>query len=187
MPAGQNWWQTSNIGPGSNYGYGGTPGSGSPWRSPLDAKRSGAGPSQNDYPDGYLGSIIDRRQDKLMGNVSSRLTDRNYQRGVHVGEKVDKSEYFWPTSGTVRPEAGIENQMRSTINANNGNTFDAPRQTQAGTPAEKLVNMGKDSVVDPGERDELYRQYGVNPNMKDVIIDPVRAEKMRRMLPGMSA
>lgn len=187
MPAGQNWWQTSNIGPGSNYGYGGTPGAGSPYKSPLDARRSGAGPSQNDYPDGYLGSIIDRRQDKLMGKVSGRLTDKNYQRGTHVGDKIDSNEYLWPDAGTVRPEAGIENQMRSRINPDNGFTYDAPRQTQAGTPTERLAHLGKASITDPVERDELYKQYGVNPDMKDLIIDPVRAAKMRKMLPGMSA
>lgn len=182
MPAGQNWWQTSNMGPGSNYGYGGTPG---PWKSNLDAKRSAATPTSTDYPDGYLGTIIDRRQDKLLGKVNSRLTDRNYQRGVHVGEHIDRSEYFW--QGPVNMESGIQNQMNAHINRLNGNTYDVPRQKPSGSPVEKLTNLGKDSVTDPAERDELYRQYGVNPSMKDIVIDPVKAEKMKRMLPGLSA
>lgn len=179
MPAGQNWWQTSNIGPGSNYGYGGTPG---PWKSNLDAKRSAAAtPTATDYPDGYLGTIIDRRQDKLMNKVGSRLNDRSYQRGVHVGEHVDPNEYHW--QGQVNMTSGIQNQMNARVNRLNGNTYDVPRQKPSGSTVERLVNLGKDDITDPAERDELYRQYGVNPNMKDIIVDPVKAEKMRHMLP----
>ena len=40
------------------------------------------------YPDGYLGTITDRQQDKLLGAVQSRLTDRSYQRGVHKAREA---------------------------------------------------------------------------------------------------
>src|ERR1700749_4876529 len=66
-----------------------------PWRSAMDAERSGAGPHPNDWPDGYLGTIVGRRQDRVLHKIQSRLTDRSYQRGVHVGEKMGSDCYFW--------------------------------------------------------------------------------------------
>ena len=68
------------------------------YRDILDARRSVATPRtpNAEYPDGYLGNVNSRREDRLLQAVQSRLTQRNYQRGVHKGEKLDTSDYFWP-------------------------------------------------------------------------------------------
>lgn len=48
------------------------------------------------YPDGYLGTITNRRQDKLQGAME-RNNQRSYQRGVHKGERIDPGDYLWPS------------------------------------------------------------------------------------------
>src|SRR5437763_11635062 len=66
------------------------------YRSGLDARRSAGGADRvpsAEYPDGYLGTITARRDDRLLKNVQSRLTERSYQRGVHKGERVDPQDY----------------------------------------------------------------------------------------------
>jgi len=82
--------------PGSQvYGGGGTPLVGA--HSIMDARRmmlTGRAPQAN-YPDGYLGTIIDRRQDRLMTALQGRVTERNYQRGVHKGVHIDYKDYYW--------------------------------------------------------------------------------------------
>lgn len=97
--------------PGSANTYGG--GGGYPLvgaRSILDARRMmlGARAPQANYPDGYLGTLIDRRQDRLMTAVQGRVTERNYQRGVHKGEHIDLIDYFWTSH--VNLEAGLKAQ-----------------------------------------------------------------------------
>lgn len=108
-----NWSYNPPMGVGQQgsvvqNGNGGTPLIGA--RSIADARRmmqTGRAP-QAQYPDGYLGTIIDRRQDRLMINVQGRLTQRSYQRGVHKGEHIDYSDYVWPE--WLNPESGLKNQ-----------------------------------------------------------------------------
>lgn len=79
------------------------------FRDGLDADRSrwntipGA-----DYPDGYLGTIRSRRDDRLLDRLKNRQNQRSYQRGVHKGEMVDRADYFWPANFT--PMTGLERQ-----------------------------------------------------------------------------
>ena len=95
--------------PGASATYGG--GGGWPLvgaRSILDARRMmlGARTPQAQYPDGYLGTLIDRRQDRLMTAIQGRVTQRSYQRGVHKGEHLDLTDYFWTSH--LNPEAGLK-------------------------------------------------------------------------------
>lgn len=140
------------------------------YRDALDARRSGAGQiPQAAYPDGYLGTIVDRRQDKLLGAVQNKLTNRSYQRGVHKGERVDPRDYYWTPE--VNPQLGIEYEARGL------------KWTQQGSPAERLAHMGKNAITSPEEVDALARQYGVDPGMREQQIDPVRSARMKRLLP----
>lgn len=140
-------------------------------RDILDARRSmpGAHTPSAEYPDGYLGTIIDRREDRLLKSVQSRLTQRSYQRGVHKGERVDPQDYYW--SDEVNPQKALEYQARGL------------KWTQRGNQVERLAHLGKTGVSSPGEMAEIYRKYGVDPQVREEI-DPIRQERMRKLLPN---
>lgn len=69
-----------------------------PWvRSVLDARRMMYKRTPDaEYPDGYLGTIIDRRSDRMFDSLKARVNQRSYQRGVHLGERIDPGDYLWP-------------------------------------------------------------------------------------------
>src|SRR5262245_3802969 len=48
------------------------------------------------YPDGYLGTINSRRQDRVLDGLKARLNQRPYTRGIHKGERIDARDYLWP-------------------------------------------------------------------------------------------
>lgn len=184
-----NWWVSGgNPGPsvpgGTTYGGGGSIGGTAgavQYRSPLDAKRAAAGQlPQAEYPDGYLGTIIDRQQDKLLASVQERLTDRSYQRGVHKGAKIDGSDYFWDTS-VVDPMGRIRAESRA---VNTGYTMQVRRYAPTGNPVERLAHMGKTAGLSTPEQMGIAKQYGVSVAMNPVVIqDPGRKERMMKMLP----
>src|ERR1035438_2312014 len=125
---------------GAEGGGGGTPAPVAGYRDYLDAARSGAfGKGRTGdatYPDGYLGGDADsRRNEKLASAVSGRLTDRHYQRGVHAGVKMDRTQYFWPEE--CPPDAGIARMMHARPN---GNTLEVQRSGPVLSPVERLVH-----------------------------------------------
>jgi hypothetical protein len=63
---------------------------------------------QSEYPDGYLGTITSRRGDRILDSLKARVNQRSYQRGVHLGERIDPGDYLWPEG--VTPLDGIERQ-----------------------------------------------------------------------------
>jgi hypothetical protein len=151
--ANQNW---QSLGAGGFYGYNMQTGAGTPVaRDTLDSARIGVGrvPSA-EYPDGYLGTIRSRRDDRLLDSIKSRVNQKSYQRGVHKGERIEPSMYFWPQE--FNSDMGIQRQMRAVPDASRGATvYRAARfapQTQL-TPAPHLVNDGKSNLVSdaPGE------------------------------------
>lgn len=152
--------------PGSNAGYGAGSAQAIRFRDPLDARRSMVGQTPDaQYPDGYLGTIQSRREDRLLKNLQNRLTNRSYQRGVHKGEKIDPSDYFWPAdfndkTGLLYEEAGMH-------------------WTASGSPLEHLVNGGK-----PGPQDmaRLRGQYGIVDKAPNSVVDPARQATLKAML-----
>jgi hypothetical protein len=94
--------------PPQNYGAPGnanaTGGGGGPFfRDAMDARRSMYNQTPEAmYPDGYLGTINTRRGDRLLDNLKNRQNQRSYQRGVHKGERIDPSDYYWP--GAMQPD-----------------------------------------------------------------------------------
>ena len=48
------------------------------------------------YPDGYLGTIKTRREDRMLNSLKRRMNNRPYTRGIHKGERIDTTDYFWP-------------------------------------------------------------------------------------------
>jgi hypothetical protein len=125
-----------------------------------------------EYPDGYLGTINDRRRDRVMEGVQKRLTDRSYQRGVHKGDVIDHSDYFWPDVGAVNPQAGLLYEAQGL------------RWTQSGDVSERLAHMGKNTALTPAEMGALQQKYGISEVMAD--IDPVRSERLKKLLPSAS-
>jgi hypothetical protein len=175
-----NWWVqeygfTGTLA-GSNFGSGGNPNAAAAtgalqFRSPVDRERAAGGKlSQAEYPDGYLGNIIDRRSDRLIQAVKNTLTARSYQRGVHKGSRIDPKDYLWPEGG-VTPGAGLERQQATAAPA--GNTTLVARFAPLGDPVERLAHMGKTAGMatpgDLGNKMAEARAYGVSPSMNPII------------------
>jgi len=152
----QNW---QSLGGGGLNGYNNQGGAGTPVaRDDMDASRIGVGrvPSA-EYPDGYLGTIRSRRDDRLLDSIKNRVNQKAYQRGVHKGERIEPSMYYWPEQ--VHPMMGIERQMKARqVNINGAVVYQSERsapQTSL-TPAPHLVNDGKANTQanQPGTIDE---------------------------------
>lgn len=179
-----NWQYLAAGQPGAPVqgGGGGNPAL-SGYRSIQDARRAaapvGGRTPQAEYPDGYLGNVNDRREDRLLTSIQSRLTQRNYQRGVHKGDAVDPRDYYWPDD--VNPQAGIEAQSQAVMNEDG--LFITPRWTQEGsTPAEQINHMGKNHLLSPKDFDQLANSVGVATPSNQ--INPVRSQSMSRLLPS---
>lgn len=128
------------------------------FRDVLDQRRSGYRRTpEAEYPDGYLGTITDRREDRLLQAVQqSRLTQRSYQRGIHKGERIDPTDYQWSTQ--FNPMTGIELESQ-------GRKF-AP----IGTSNDHLVAEGKLPLPRGAE--------GI------VSLETHRADQLRRLAPS---
>lgn len=137
----QNW---QSLGANGLHGYNNQGGQGMPIaRSDLDAVRIGTGrvPSA-EYPDGYLGTIRSRRDDRLLDSIKSKVGQKAYQRGVHKGERIEPSMYFWTQE--FNADSGIKRQMRAKFDPTAG-VYRVPRDAPRThlTPAPHLVNDGK--------------------------------------------
>lgn len=99
------------------------------FRNAKDARLASFGASpDSQYPDGYLGTITNRRQDKIQSAVV-RQNQRSYTRGVHKGESVNPSDYMWPSGFNLYTGINLEKK---------GKKF-AP----AAVMPQQLVNDGK--------------------------------------------
>lgn len=182
-----NWWVPSEgtNQPGSHtYGGGGFNAGAIQYRSPLDAKRAAQGQlPYAQYPDGYLGSLSqDRRQDKLFDAVQDQLNKKSYQRGVHKGEKIDRTDYFWPQD--YDPMRRIKAEARFTNTVNGPYTMDVKRFAPVGNPVERLAHMGKLGGLKSPEDESIYKSYGVSMAKNPVVPqDPDRAARLQKMLP----
>jgi hypothetical protein len=151
----QNW---QSIGGNGLNGYNNQGGYGGPVaRGQLDAVRSGYARTPNaEYPDGYLGTIRSRRDDRLLDSIKNRVNQKAYQRGVHKGERIEPSAYYW--SLDFNDQTGLKRQMKAKqVNVNGALVYMIPRSTpdMALVPAPHLVNDGKSNMrsTSPGEFD----------------------------------
>lgn len=137
------------------------------FRSILDAKRAMVGRTPGaEYPDGYLGSITDRREDKLLQHV--RNNARSYTRGVHKGSRIEPQDYFWPAD--FNPMTGLEHQKKG------------KKWSAQGSPVERLVYGDKwlTQMEEAQIRSEM--NLPVDPQMRNS--DPVVREAMRKNGPA---
>jgi hypothetical protein len=153
-------------------GGGGYPISG--FRSILDARIAAATGKtpEAQYPDGYIGSVIDRRQDKLLQTV--RNNARSYTRGVHKGSRIGAQDYFWPDDLT--PFTTLEKRLQG----------DTKRFAQEGNPLERLAHGGK--FITSEKAAELARELNIthDPQMK-VVSPELRQFHAAVNLPGWSS
>jgi hypothetical protein len=142
----QNLGGGGMYGTNTVYGGGGVPVA----RSELDFLRLGVGRApQAEYPDGYLGTIRSRRDDRGRSSSTSdtvldalkvRVGQRTYQRGVHRGERIDVQDYYYPEG--LDPMRGIARQMKA---VKKGNVYMSKRNVEdaMAAPAPHLPNDGK--------------------------------------------
>ena len=143
----QNW---QSIGGNGLNGYNNQGGYGGPVaRGDLDAMRIGTGRvPQAEYPDGYLGTIRSRRDDRLLDSIKNRVNQKAYQRGVHKGERIEPNAYYWTPD--FSNETSIKRQMKAKqVNINGGIVWMIPRAGQETrfAPAPHLVNDGKSNLI----------------------------------------
>lgn len=146
----QNWQYlgaSGYVGAYTTTGGGGTP---LVPRSQMDFMRLGVGRTpEAEYPDGYLGTIRSRRDDRgiptdtVLDSLKNRQNQRGYQRGVHRGERVDPAQYLYPAG--LEADRGLKLQARA---VQEGNTLIVKRQTPSAmlAPAPHLVNDGKANI-----------------------------------------
>jgi hypothetical protein len=114
------------------------------FRDPVDAARTMMGqrvPSA-EYPDGYLGTINSRRDDRLLNRLKKSLNERGYQRGVHKGERIDPGDYYWPDE--YGPDSGIARQMAAVADTSTGvRVLYTQRFAARGTVSDRLTVLGE--------------------------------------------
>lgn len=174
-----NWQSLTPMGIGGLGGVsqGGAGGGGyqtpAGFRNALDAARSGIPKTPSaQYPDGYLGTIVNRRDDRILAAVKNKLGDRSYQRGVHVGSKINPSDYAWPE--WFNPQTSLELQAQ-------GKKF-----SPTGAPAERLAHMGKVPFTTPGELGRIAQQYDLAPDLAHPENDSARIASLSRFRPPWS-
>jgi hypothetical protein len=163
---------STTVGGGGSQQYLGNT-QGVQFRSPLDARRAAKGQlSQAEWPDGYLGNIIDRRQDKLLKAVRDRQSGPSYQRGVHKGSRIDPKEYLWPVD-EMGPYDGLRRRAVAT-NQDGLLTYNQKRQAPKGQPITILINDGKAPPMPDGEP---------GSQTAAVIQDPLQVIHFQKMRP----
>lgn len=122
-------------------------------RDRLDAMRMNGRTPEAQYPDGYLGTIRSRREDRLLDAVKQKIGDRSYQRGVHKGIQIDPGDYYWPDE--LQPTRGL--QLEGRARKVNGYVYRAPaRPNPVQTTSEQIIYgtggrlpRGAESLVGP--------------------------------------
>lgn len=147
MTVGSNTQYLAPMGlsqPGSPVQGGGGSALAISFRDPIDAARSmqGVRAPQAEYPDGYLGTINSRREDRMLNSLKKNLNQRAYQRGVHKGERIDPGDYFWPDE--YSNDAGLMRQMAAVADVSTGGrVFMTERAAPHGTLSERLTVLGE--------------------------------------------
>ena len=157
-----NWFSTQEVTLGLGV-YG--PGPNPSFRDNLDEARCNWRQTpEGSYPDGYLGTVGNRRGDRLRSAVWRN--QRPYDRGVHKDSRLDMTDYLWPEEF---------NLLSGLINQTTGQRWVSP--AYAIEPF-RLVNRGNPNVRDfHGMTGRPNTGVPVQPDAERV------AEKRRQMPP----
>lgn len=111
-----------------------------PFRDALDARRAGyAEFIQDGYGgDSILGTLQSRREGRMLADLSTKVNDRSYDRGVHKGERIDPGDYFWPSQ--LPADGGLRRQAMATPTADG--TWASPRNAPMLTVQEQMTATG---------------------------------------------
>ena len=123
------------------------------------------------YPDGYLGTINTRRQDRLLDGLKQRQNNRPYTRGVHKGERIDGRDYFWPAE--FNQMTALEAEAKGMRFSPPGLGLDLEYERY---PTDRKVGPKR---VPAGGQSHGTAQWGTR-------YQPDRAEALRRLAPGWS-
>jgi len=144
------------------------------FRDPLDAQRAQMGgpiPASN-YPDGYLGTIQSRREDRLLSQLHQRAGQRSDQRGVHKGERIDPADYEWPPE--LDEWRGLRRQAQTAMPMPDG-TVASLRAAPMGTMIEQLQAYGDRLPMTPRGK--------MRPMVPEGAPDEVKRKALAAMLP----
>lgn len=169
------WYEPSAGYPGGNAPFrsADTGGPQPVFRDQLDATRSMFRRTPDaEYPDGYAGTVNTKRQDRLRHSGSVRQDNKPYSRGVHKGERLNESDYFWPAE--MQPYDGLEAQRVGTKWVPPGLLMEvgAIPTSQYGETPVSMARVGTKGVPRGGT---------VNWSQKGA--DPDRRAKLSGMLP----
>lgn len=145
------------------------------FRDPLDAARSGMSGfvPEAAYPDGYLGTLQSRREDRFLQNLKGQVNERSYSRGVHKGERIDPSDYFWPSE--LQPEAGLIRQMKTSV--------PQPDGTVAQARYYPLLTVQEQMQATDGTQLPTTPRGKIRPTPGVYDTNPAVADNLRRFLP----
>jgi hypothetical protein len=133
-------------------------------------------------PDGYLGTINTRRQDRLLDGLKQRQSNRPTTRGIHKGERIDARDYLWPEE--FNQWTAIQGQMES-VYVPEERMFYSPRFTPPG--------LGFDLEYEryPTDRKVGPKRVPLGGNFDGTVIwdghDPDRGEALRALAPRWSS
>lgn len=146
MSAFTQWGGTGGPGmAGNTFPMHGVP---EPWfKDRLDALRSARTPEAQ-YPDGYLGTVRTRRQDRVAAHGGQSTPSRSYERGVHVGSRVSPNAYFW--NDDIHPQLGLQLQARGKKFAPSGEVI--PQLTNSGKPVGPATDAAREASWTPRAR-----------------------------------
>jgi hypothetical protein len=148
------------------------------FHDPLDAMRSmhKRTPSA-EYPDGYLGTVQSRRQDRLRQGVLQRQDNKPYSRGVHKGERLEGQDYFWPDD--MQPTDGLVAQMEGRRYVPPGVLMEAGFK-----PTRQMAKESGNSLARVGARGVPGRVGTVK--WDEVAEEENRLNQLRKMAPAWS-
>jgi hypothetical protein len=148
----------------------------------MDFARMGVGRApQAEYPDGYLGTIRSRRDDKgkpyamsdtVLDSLKNRQNQRAYQRGVHKGERIDPASYMWPEN--LEPDRRLKPSLYKAIDSDGSLVMMAKRNVPqlaldgkiGPLSVEGMEKTGKKGVLRTLQyRDSRYRTLAAKPHL----------------------
>lgn len=146
------------------------------WRDYYDFRRSGwRSTPEAQYPDGYLGTIYTRRNDRLLNSLRQRQMQRPAQRGIHKGDRIDSRDYFWPPE--FNPMSALEAQAMGIRFVPPGlwqEWTDAPL-TNDGRRGPRGAPGGADTPAPVPVRNESLRRLAPPYGTPGMVIAPVMA------------